>query len=51
MKINDTWNTRRLVDELFVPATQRIVLMIVGFHNLPENSDHKNLYDTKMKNY
>ena len=23
MKKNNTWNIRRLVDELFVPATQR----------------------------
>ena len=30
-KKNDTWNIRHLVDELFVPATQRIILMIVKF--------------------
>ena len=28
---NNTWNIRRLVDESFVPATQRIILKIVGF--------------------
>ena len=31
MKKNNTWNIRRLVDESFVPATQRIILKIVGF--------------------
>ena len=30
-KINNTWNSRRLVDESFVQATQRIILKIVGF--------------------
>ena len=30
-KKNNTWNIRCLVDELFVPATQRIILKIVGF--------------------
>ena len=28
---NNTWNIRRLVDEAFVPATQHIILKIVGF--------------------
>ena len=28
---NNAWNIRRLVDELFVPSTQRIKLKIVGF--------------------
>ena len=28
---NNAWNIRRLVDESFVPATQRIILKIVGF--------------------
>ena len=31
MKKNNTWNIRRLVDESFVPATQRIMLKNVGF--------------------
>ena len=31
MKKNNTWNIRRLVLESFVPATQRIILKIVGF--------------------
>ena len=31
MKKNDAWNIRRLVDELFVPVTQHIILKIVGF--------------------
>ena len=30
-KKNNAWNIRHLVDELFVPATQRIILKIVGF--------------------
>ena len=29
---NNTWNIRRLVDESFVPANQRIILKIVGFY-------------------
>ena len=29
---NNTWNLRRLVDESFVPATQRIILKIEGFY-------------------
>ena len=33
MKKNNTWNIRRLVDESFVPATQRIILKIVEFQN------------------
>ena len=28
---NNAWNIRRLVDESFVPLTQRIILKIVGF--------------------
>ena len=32
MKNNNAWNIRRLVDESFVPATQRIILKIVGFY-------------------
>ena len=28
---NKAWNIRRLVDESFVPSTQRIILKIVGF--------------------
>ena len=28
---NNTWNIRRLVDETIVPATQHIILKIVGF--------------------
>ena len=28
---NDAWNIRRLVDESFVPSTQRIILNIVRF--------------------
>ena len=28
----NTWNIRQLVDESFVPATQRIILKIVGFY-------------------
>ena len=31
MEKNNAWNIRRLVNESFVPATQRIVLKIVGF--------------------
>ena len=31
MKKNNSWNIRRLVDESFVPATQCIILKIVGF--------------------
>ena len=31
MKKNNTWNIRRLVNETIVPATQRIILKIVGF--------------------
>ena len=31
MKKKNTWNIRHLVDESFVPATQRIILKIVGF--------------------
>ena len=30
-KNNNTWNIRRLVHKSFVPATQRIILKIVGF--------------------
>ena len=30
-KKNNTWNIRRLVNESFVPVTQRIILKIVGF--------------------
>ena len=33
MKKN-TWSIRLLVDEMFVPATQHIILKIVGFQNL-----------------
>ena len=33
-KIVCTWNIRRLVDESFVPATQRIILKIEGFQDL-----------------
>ena len=33
MKKNNTWNIRRLVDESFVPVTQRILLKIVGFQD------------------
>ena len=29
---NNIWNIRRLVDESFIPATQRIILKIVGFY-------------------
>ena len=32
--IKKTWNIRHLVDEPFVPATQRIILKIVGFVEL-----------------
>ena len=28
---NNAWKIRRLVDDSFVPATQRIILKIVGF--------------------
>ena len=31
MKRNNTLNIRHLVDELFVPSTQRIILKMVGF--------------------
>ena len=31
---NNAWNIRRLVDESFVPSTQRIILKIVGFQAL-----------------
>ena len=31
MKKNNTWNIRRLVNEMIVPSTQRIILKIVGF--------------------
>ena len=31
MKKNNTWTIRRLVDESFVPSTQRIILKIVVF--------------------
>ena len=34
MKKNNAWNIRRLVDESFVPSTQRIILKIVGFHEV-----------------
>ena len=34
MKKNNAWNIRRLVDKSFVPASQRIILKIVGFQNL-----------------
>ena len=41
MKKN-AWNIRRLVDDSFVPATQRIILKIVGFwsfgHSDPDPS-------------
>ena len=30
-KKNNAWNIRRLVDESFVPVTQRTILKIVGF--------------------
>ena len=30
-KKKNTWNIRRLVDESFIPATQRIILKIDGF--------------------
>ena len=33
MKKNNAWNIRRLVDESFVPSTQRIILKIVGFQH------------------
>ena len=29
---NNTWNIRHLVDESFVPLTQRTILKIVGFY-------------------
>ena len=35
MKKNNTWNSRCLVNESFVPATQRIILKIVGFMQVP----------------
>ena len=31
MKKNNTWNTRCLVNESFDPATQSIILKIIGF--------------------
>ena len=31
MKKNNTWNIRRLVNESFDPATQSIILKIIGF--------------------
>ena len=34
----NTWNIRRLVNEMIVPATQYIILKIVGFH---EPMNHK----------
>ena len=33
VKKNNTWNIRRLVDESFGPATQRIILKIVRFQS------------------
>ena len=35
-KNNNTWNIRCLVDESFIPATQRIILKIVGFMDGPK---------------
>ena len=32
-KRNNAWNIRPLVDELIVPATQLIILKIVGFYD------------------
>ena len=40
---NNAWSIRRLVDESFVPSTQRIILKIVGFFVYDESlevSDH-----------
>ena len=34
MKKNNTWNIRHLVNESFIPATQCIILKIVGFLDL-----------------
>ena len=32
MKKSNAWNIRHLVDESFIPATQGILLKIVGFY-------------------
>ena len=43
------WNIRCLVDESFVPATQRIILKIVGFDNSYLAIDEKtNLFQTSI---
>ena len=39
---NSTWNIRHLVDELFVPATQHIILKIVGFQLIYQAQFHMN---------
>ena len=36
-KKNNTWNLKRLVNETIVPATQCIILEIVGFQSTPTN--------------
>ena len=48
-KKNNTWNIRRLGDELFVPATQRIILKIVGF--LETRADINSLAFWSMGSY
>ena len=35
MKKNNTWNIRHLVDESFIPVTQRIIWKIDGFLKIP----------------
>ena len=48
MKKNNTWNIRRLIDESFVPATQRIILKIVGFQEGRANNTVYKLDNTAL---
>ena len=41
MEKNNAWNIRHLVNESFIPATQRIILKIVGFLALEDATNPK----------
>ena len=46
---NNAWNIRRLVDESFIPATQRIILKIVEFKVHKEHHVSKRTLITKQQ--
>ena len=49
MEKNNTWNIRRLVDESFVPVTQRFLLKIVEFQHSTFNSLTKQSCQSRPK--